>query len=186
MACLLDPHTGGVRPPGRGDPADHRRAINDVVALLAGDAAAVASSARRMADLVCREIDRCDRAAAAFARDASPNEVERLTVQLGVLDQSADRDGADRRELRDLVSHQLDVVRRMQTRREAAEQRSAHLFYLLRGLWAQLCVLRNVSVNGPAAVARQSDHVRDLCSEMSRALDGNDPLAHSAETRDKG
>jgi hypothetical protein len=73
----------------------------------------------------------------------------------------------------------------MQTRREAAEQRSAHLFHLLRGLWAQLCVLRNVSVSGPAAVARQSGHVRDLCAEMSRALESNGPVTQSAATRDK-
>jgi hypothetical protein len=184
VACLLDPHTGGVRPPGRDDPAEHRRAINDVVALLAADAAGVGPAVRSVADRVCHEIDRCDRQAAAFARDASPREIERLTVQLSILDESPDRDSVDRRELRDLVAHQLDVVRRMQTRRELAEQRSAHLFYLLRGLWAQLCVLRNASVSGPAAVVRQSHHVRDLCSEMNRALESNTVVAYSAEARD--
>ena len=184
VARLLDPQTGGVRPPDRDDPAEHRRAIHDVVARLGADAAGVGPAVRSMADLVCHEIDRCDRQAAAFARDASPREVERLTLQLSMLEQSADRDSADRRELRDLVAHQLDVVRRMQTRRELAEQRSAHLFYLLRGLWAQLCVLRNASVSGPAAVARQSRHVRDLCSEMNRALESDTVVPHSADARD--
>ena len=186
VARLLDPHTGGVRPPDRNAPADHRRAIHDVVALLGADGASVGAAARRVADLVCSEIERCDRDGASFARDASPREIERLTVQLSVLDESPDRDGADRRELRDLVSHQLDVIRRMQTRREVAEQRSAHLFYLLRGLWAQLCVLRNVSASGPAAVARQSDHVRELCSEMNRALESDGPVTHSAEPATRG
>jgi hypothetical protein len=31
VACLLDPDTGGVRQPDRGAPADHRRAIHEVV-----------------------------------------------------------------------------------------------------------------------------------------------------------
>ena len=186
VARLLDPHTGGVRPPDRASPADHRRAIRDVVALLGAEAANAGGVARNVADLVCREIERCDRDAAAFARDASPREVERLTVQLSILDESPDRDTADRRELRELVAHQLEVVRRMQTRREGAEQRSAHLFYLLRGLWAQLCVLRNASVSGPAAVARQSDHVRELCSEMGRALESDRTVTASAEPAPKG
>jgi len=74
------------------------------------------------------------------------------------------------------------VVRRMQARREAAEQRSAHLFYLLRGLWAQLCVLRNVSASGPGAVARQSDHIREICSEMRGALDSDAGVANRRYT----
>jgi serine/threonine-protein kinase len=186
VATLLDPHTGGVRLPDRHTPADHRRAIHEVAALLGADAASAGSAARQLADLVCREIERCDRDAAAFARDASPHEIERLTVQLGMLDESPDRDGADRRELRDLVSHQLDVIRRMQTRREVAEQRSAHLFYLLRGLWAQLCVLRNIAASEPAAVARQSDHVRELCSEMSRALETDGAVTSGAQPEARG
>ena len=73
----------------------------------------------------------------------------------------------------------------MQAHREVAEQRSAHLFYLLRGLWAQLCVLQSVSLSGPAAVARQSDHIREICSEMGRALDSDSGVA-IAVTPDMG
>jgi hypothetical protein len=98
-------------------------------------------------------------------------------LQLGSLDESPDQESTERRELHDLVRHQLDVVRRMQARHELATQRSAHLFYLLRGLWAQLCLLRNVTVGGPVAVARQADHVREVCAEIDRALERVDPCA---------
>ena len=106
-----------------------------------------------------------------------PQEIERLTLQLSALDESPDRDGTDRGELRELVRHQLDVVRRMQGRYELAAQRSGHLFYLLRGLWAQLCLLRNVTVGGPVAIARQGDQVRALCAEIDRALEAGDSAA---------
>lgn len=106
-----------------------------------------------------------------------PQEIERLTLQLSALDESPDRDGTERGELRELVRHQLDVVRRMQGRYELAAQRSGHLFYLLRGLWAQLCLLRNVTVGGPVAIARQGDQVRALCAEIDRALEAGDSAA---------
>jgi len=186
VACLLDPHTGGVRPPDRDSPADHRRAIHDVVALLDADPAGAGSAARSAAERLCREIERCDRDAASFTRDASPHEVERLTVQLSVLDESADQNSADRLELRDLVRHQLDVVRRMQAHHEMAAQRSAHLFYLLRGLWAQLCLLRNGTVGGPPAVARQAGRVRELCAEIDRALESDDAVSNHAGAAMKG
>jgi hypothetical protein len=175
VARLLEPRTGSVRPPDRDAPADHLRAIQEIVVLLGTDAGGVGPTARSAAERVCREIDRCDRDSALFARDASPREVERLTLQLSALDESPDQDSTERRELRELVRHQLDVVRRMQARHEVAEQRSAHLFYLLRGLWAQLCLVRNVTVGGPAAVARQADQIRDLCAEIDRSLAPVDP-----------
>jgi len=174
VARLLDPRTGSVRPPDRDASADHLRAIRDVVALLDTDAGNVGPVASGVAERLCREIERCDRDGASFARDASPREVERLTLHLSALDESPDDDSAERRELRDLLRHQLEVVRRMQGRQERASQRSAHLFYLLRGLWAQLCLLRNVSTGGPVAVARQADRVRSLCAEIETALDAVD------------
>jgi len=177
VARLLDPRTGGVRPPDRNAPGDHLRAIQDVVALLGADAGGVGPIARSAGERLAREIDRCDRDRALFTRDASPQEIERLTLQLSALDESPDRDGAERGELRELVRHQLDVVRRMQGRHELAAQRSGHLFYLLRGLWAQLCLLRNVTVGGPVAIARQGDQVRALCAEIDRALEAGDSAA---------
>ena len=171
VARLLDPRTGSVRPPDRDAPADHLRAIQDVVALLDADAGNVGPMTCTVAERLCREIERCDRDGASFRRDANPREVERLTLHLSALDESPDEDSAERRELRDLLRHQLDVVRRMQGRQEVASQRSAHLFYLLRGLWAQLCLLRNVSTGGPVAVARQADRVRSLCAEIETAVD---------------
>jgi len=181
VARLLDPRTGGVRPPDRDAPADHLRAIHDVVVLLGADATGVGPMVRGVAERIAREIDRCDRDRALFAREASPQEIERLTLQLGALDGSPDQDSAERAELRELVRHQLAVVRRMEGRYELAAQRSAHLFYLLRGLWAQLCLLRNVTVGGPIAVDRQADQVRALCAEIERALEtGDAPAAVNA------
>ena len=107
-------------------------------------------------------------------------------MQLSVLDESADQNSADRLELRDLVRHQLDVVRRMQAHHEMAAQRSAHLFYLLRGLWAQLCLLRNGTVGGPPAVARQAGRVRELCAEIDRALESDDAVSNHAGAAMKG
>jgi len=74
---------------------------------------------------------------------------------------------------------EIDIVRRLQGRYELAVQRSAHLFYLLRGLWARVCLLRNVTVGGPVAVARQANEVRSVCAEIERALETGDAGANA-------
>ena len=170
VARLLTPPVGGVRPPDRDAPADHRRAIAECVALLRSDVSGLGAEALGAADRLSGEIERCDRELISLARDAGPGEADRLTSQLATLETSVDRDSDERRELRALVSHQLDLVRRMRARHEVVSQRRRHLFSLLRGLWAQLCLLRTAIEAQAANIGSLINQVRELCHEAEAAV----------------
>ena len=168
VARLLRAPPGGVRPPDPNSPADHRRAIADLITKLPAGLADVGAESARVAQRLASAIEQSDREVASLMRDASSAEIGRLETQLGALHASPAADGGDTRELRELVLHQLELVRRMHSRAEALSHRRADLFRLMRGLWAQLCLVRNAE---PAAAARAIDRLRALCAESADALE---------------
>jgi hypothetical protein len=180
IARLLTPVTRGVRPPERDAPADHRRAIDDLVPLLPADAADVGAAAARAARSLLGAIEECDRQLASLARDASDAELDRLTAQLTALEDASPREGDERRELRELVRHQLDVVRRMRGRHELVAEHRARLFDLMRGLWTQLSLVRDAA--GSASTTQLCARVRGLCAEIAEQL-GSGPSGVAAGSR---
>jgi serine/threonine-protein kinase len=168
VARLLATPVDGVRPPDRDAPSDHRRAIAEAVARLSPNMGSVGAEVLRAADRLVDEIERCHRELMALSRDAGPGEVDRLTSQLAALDTSTDGDSDERRELRALVSHQLDLIRRMRARHELVSDRRGHLFSLLRGLWAHLCLLRTAT--DAQAASALVEQVRELCNDVGAAV----------------
>jgi hypothetical protein len=166
VARLLAPAAGGVRAPDRDSPADYHRAISEAVRLLPAEAREVGTEVAGAAGRLHRAIEQMDRDVASLARNASAGELERLEAQLAGLSEASALDADEYRELRDAVQRQLDVLRRMRARYELAVQRRAHLFDLLRGLWTQLCLLREVGPDGVAAAAGLGDRLRALCAEI--------------------
>jgi hypothetical protein len=169
VARLLTPGAFGVRPPERDSPADHRRAIDELVPLLPSEAAGVGAEAAGAARRVLAAIDEFDRQLASLARDASAAELDRLTAQLTALDDASDREYEERRELRQLVRHQLEVIQRMRDRHELGSQRRGRLFDLMRALWTQLSLLRDGGA-GSAATTHTCSRVRALCAEITDQL----------------
>jgi hypothetical protein len=166
VARLLTPGSLGVRPPERDAPGDHRRAIEDLVPLLPSEAASVGAAALHAARSLVTAIDESDRQLVSLARDASAPELDRLTSRLSALDEaSSSPDSDERHELRDLVRHQLEVVRRMHARHELVAEHRARLFDLMRGLWTQLSVLRDAA--GSATMPQMCARVRVLCAEAA-------------------
>jgi len=170
VAELLSAPRGSVRQPDRESPADHRRAIGELVTLLPASASEVGAEAVRVARRLMSALEECDREIAQLSRDASPAELDRLESQLASLQSSVEPETADRHTLRALVLTQLDVVRRMNVRCEAVSHQRAHLFHLMRGLWAQLSFVRTAVEAGPAAVTRAVERLRTLCAEIETEL----------------
>ena len=169
VSRLLRTPVGIVRPPDAQSPTDHRRAIGELVATLSSGVRDVGADAARLSGELAEAIEQCDRDIGAIRRDASASEVDRLESQLAAL-QSPDAENTDRRELRDLVVHQLELVRRMHAGGEALTHRRAHLFHLMRGLWAQLCLVRNTEPTDPDAPVPAIDRLRGLCAEIATEL----------------
>jgi hypothetical protein len=138
ISRLLAPATGRVRAPIADDVSDHRRAIAELSPFLPAGAGDTGAAASTVAERLLRAIHDRDAELESLERVASTGEVDRLSAQLEQLGGEAAGEGAERRELRDLVQHQLDVVRRARGRREALAQERAHLFDLMRGLWTRV------------------------------------------------
>jgi hypothetical protein len=173
IARLLTPGAFGVRAPEHDAPADHRRAIDDLVPLLPPEAADVGAGAARAARRLLDVIAECDRQLASLARDASAAELDRLTAQLDALGDTSSREYDERHELRELVRHQLEVVRRMRGRHELLSEHRARLFDLMRGLWMQLSLVRDAA--GSATTSQLCTGVRALCVEIADQLEATTP-----------
>ena len=174
LARLLSA-TGDVRAPIDEAPADHVRAISDLVSSLPSDALKGCSDPLRAAQRLLASIETSDEEISALSASASATELDRLTAQLSSLKSESSPRRPERRELEELVSKQLDVVRRMRVRCEVAAQRRAERFGLLRGLWTQLCQLRDADDETPAAATQARARLTSLCREIDRAL--NDEAA---------
>jgi hypothetical protein len=115
-------------------------------------------------------IEQCDREIASIGRDAGSAELDRLESQLAALHVLSPDESADRHDLRQLVQNQLQLMRRMHARGEALSHQRAHQLHLMRGLWAQLCLVRSAMSAGPAAATRDIERLRALCEEIADAI----------------
>ena len=167
IARVLRPASGAVRAPERDAPADHLRALEEL-AVIPTKAGAVPNEVRDL-QLIRREavdaareavtqIQALDSELATLARDASPAEVDRLSAQLASFDDPSDGN-AERRELRQLVANQLEVVRRLRARWEDVARERARLMDLLRALWAQ---------SRDASSGNETARVRATIAELRR------------------
>jgi hypothetical protein len=137
-------------------------------------AAELSSVVKRLHD----EIDLHDAEIAALESDASPSEVERLSARLATL--SADSSATPaRRELMDLVRRELDVVRELRVACEIVSQRRAHLYAMMRGLWTQVCMVRDQAAETSSPAHPAIVRLVALCDEVSRDLEGQREPANS-------
>ena len=165
LAHLLAPAYGKVRAPVGQEPSDYLRAIRELapnVQVVDG----LGARAIAAAEGLMKAIDRCDTELADLARDAGPREANRLSTQLEALESGAPGDTHERSELRDLIRLQLEIVRRMQGRREIVQRQRSHFVDLMETFW---CAIRDVGESrdgGPEGGFK----VDELCAEIHRDL----------------
>ena len=156
-----------MHPPARDEPADYRRAIDDVVAALEGPARA---RAMRVVDTVRRLVamlNRCDEELRALAVGGSAAETDRLAAQLGALEGAPHGDD-ETRELAELLRAQLAVVQRMRVRCEMLSARRTRLLQLLHGVWNLMAALGGLA---PGEVDEQLGQVEAVRAEMEEELE---------------
>lgn len=158
---LLAPAAGRVRDPIIDSPSDYLRAIRELLPEVQLFAEGAGARAVVAAETLLREIDRCDNELAALGRDAGPAEVNRLSTQLDALEEGT-KDTDEHRELRDLVRHQLEVVRRMQGRGEVLRRQRSHFVDLLKEVWT---VVREAGESRDANPAGDGRLVA-ICAEL--------------------
>jgi hypothetical protein len=141
------------------------------VTLLPPEARELGVEAAQAARRLMVAMEQCETEIAALSRDASAAELDRLESQLAALQPPPGVPTDDRRELRALVRQQLELVRRMHAECEALSHRRAHLFHLMRGLWAQLSLVRDGVTAGPEVAARVTDRLRAVCAEIAQEVE---------------
>ena len=170
IARLLTAAAGGVRPPERDAPGDHRRAIEQVVATLPVSAAVIGIAAITMAKRLLGAIEACDADVISLANVASASELDRLSAHLAALGEGSRGDRAARSELHALVQKQLDVVRTLRDQSEMVSQRRARLFNLMRGLWTHLSIMHDGAVARTSAMERLGALLAEAEGELEQTI----------------
>ena len=170
LSSMLAARPGEARPPYADDAADHVRAMVDLAALVTASVAGLAHEAAHAARELGARIDEIDEEIATLSRHGAASEVDRLTTQLVALE--AAPDGAERRELSELLQRQIDVVQRMQVRCELLAARRAHLFELLRALWRRLAMLRDAASETGEVPPAQREQLRAVVKEAGEVVKG--------------
>jgi tRNA A-37 threonylcarbamoyl transferase component Bud32 len=170
IAPMLAPMKGRTRGPMRDTAAEHRRAILEALPTLPAGAIAITADLTSAVKRLHDEIDVHDAEIAALERDASSAEVERLSARLAALNADSASTPA-RRELTELVRRELDVVRDLRVACEIVSQRRAHLYAMMRGLWTQVCMVRDQASEASSPAHPAIVRLFELCAEVSRDLD---------------
>jgi serine/threonine protein kinase len=178
MAPILAPMKGRTRGPVRDTPAEHRRAIMEALPTLPPAAAGVTNDIATLVKRLHDEIDVHDVEIAALERDASASEVERLSGRFASLNAEASANAA-RRELAELIRRELEVVRELRVACELVSQRRAHLFAMMRGLWTQICMVRDQAAETSSRAHPAIVRLVALCDEVGRDLDAQREPANS-------
>ena len=169
LARLLAP-VRGVAAPDRDDPFDHGRAIGEIAVILPRHLSALGRESAALARRLLGAIKRFDHELATLDRDANPAQIEMLDAQRDVLGTSTDHEPANRRALRDAISHQLGVLRAMRRDAELARYARDEVFDLIRAMWAHVRRLHEDITTEEADASGAAEALRVLHSEVEARL----------------
>lgn len=167
-AALLAPApAAGVRADQDGprDPVELVRAIEVHAHKLSGPASQLAAEGLAAARQVLAALASLDTEIGALARDVGPNDLAALEQRLAGLGDPAS-EPASRRELRDMLSKQRDLVQRIGEQVRDGLTRRERLLELLKTLWLQITALRADAANEGAARDAVSGRIRDAVTEI--------------------
>ena len=146
---------------------EYLRAIGDLAAALNGPVRALGSEALAAARHAVGALSELDAEIAMLARDASPAEIAAVEQKLAALGPEGS-EPASRRELRQMLVNQRDLLRRLGERLRDATARRERVVDLLRTLWLQVANLRAESARDALGATEVTGRIRALCEEISR------------------
>lgn len=165
LACLL--RGGEPAAPDPNSAADLRRAIDEALRRLGTRLDEGARSCAQLSERLVDAIDRLDGRRVQLESMTSAGELDRLTAQLARLGESTAGDSPERRQLRNLLRQQTDVLRRMRTEAEVVAHEHERQLDLLRATWSQLSALeRTIDSDEERSLA----HTR-LCAILAEIED---------------
>jgi hypothetical protein len=161
------PHIAGLLAPAgfRATPRSPRDYLEAIERAVGGVEGEVASSARDLArDLSKRLLD-LDRDIAGLGRDADPAEARRLSERLAALGPESPTEAGERRQMRQLLQKQSDLMGSLAARLATAEALRARLLQVLGRLWEE--TTRLAERRGPTSGSIGA-RLRTLCAELAQ------------------
>jgi hypothetical protein len=150
-------------------PHDFLRGLSEAAELLGGRARPVGSAALGAGRQLLALIEARAAEIATLARDADPAEISRLERKLAEIGDSPS--DADEQQMRMLLRSQLELLRRLRGRLEAATSHREHLVEMLKALYLQVMDLRargaGENLEAQPIIAR----IRALCAAIERQGD---------------
>lgn len=167
VARLLAPLARRARIPDSDAGVDLRRAVATLLPRVPASAAEAASMAAVLVNRAALELDEHDHALLSLRRDASEEEMDRLSARLAALENEP-LDAPERDELRVVLRQQLSVLQRMRRRLDLVTQRRARLLSLVRAVWGRLADVADASGDD---VSDLGPRLRAANDELALALD---------------
>ena len=190
IAGLLAPAgEGRATAPPPATPQALLRAVLEATGSQTGEGATLSNEAAAGARRLVEAIEQLDAEIAALGSAADAGETTRLEARLAAVEQSAAAD-AEHEEMRRLLRSELDLVRRLGARREAAVTRRAHLVELLQRLWSLLGETDTGVTPADAGRQRRAERLRALLAhaveqadDVADATQPDEPSPHPRSTR---
>ena len=167
-ALLLPAQPGGAVRSGSVEPqspAQFVRAIADSAALLSGPARELGTGALAAARRAVDALAVLDLEIGVLARDASPGEIAALGQKLLALGDPAN-EGPSRRELRQMLTSQRDLLARLADQLSTALRDRERLLDLLRTLWLQVANLRAEMARDERLATEITGRIRAVVAEI--------------------
>jgi predicted Ser/Thr protein kinase len=147
-------------------PHDCLRGLSEAAELLGGPARALGSSALSAGRQLLASIEARDAEIVTLAREADPAEISRLERKLAALGDSPT--DADEQQMRMLLRSQLELVRRLGARLDAATSHRAHLVDMLKTLCLQVMELRARRAEDNLERGEIMARIRRLCAAVEQ------------------
>jgi serine/threonine protein kinase len=164
----FDSILGPERDAGTANADRVERMIARLAEQLATDLGTLGADAVTAAQALRSSIRSLEREIANLEKDAGSAEQARLQDRLVSLGPSSAEEPAERRQMRDLLTGQLALVRSLTVRREEARWDYSRATGLLRNLYLELVGLRDESTRGGETWSSHTARLRALCDEITR------------------
>ncbi len=151
-------------------PNDYRVQIEEAARELSGTAGELGGEAVGAAGQLSEQLAAVDHEIEKLARDADPAEIPRLEEKLAALGDPGGESAAGR-QMRELLSGQLKLMRQLTESLEQATDRRSHLLEMLNTLWLQVGNLRAEAARESLESHEVTGKIRALCEEIERHTD---------------
>ncbi|MBW3670598.1 MAG: protein kinase [Acidobacteria bacterium] len=167
IAAILAPASAGEPGRGTGSPHELLQSVLRQADELSGPLRPLGAQAAHAARQLVTSIEFADREIAELSRNLEPGEEKRLSEKIEALSKHSEDTDANA-PMRTLLEQQLDLIREISTRIEAANEKRARRVEMLRTLALHVGSLRSRQTPQPSELREISDTVRALCEDIAR------------------